>query len=113
MGILHLFHLAIAVGPGGDMRQSPRQVPGCCHYAASNREPSPTPMQGSNPTIYAVVLGIMRSLVEMHVSGAVNHPDQKGLQKLSIMEILQHDAHDPKAQRCHFPTSPIAVVHPP
>ena len=66
-----------------------------------------------SPTIYAVVLGIMRSLVEMHVSGAVNHPDQKGLQKLSIMEILQHDAHDPKAQRCHFPTSPIAVVRPP
>jgi hypothetical protein len=34
-------------------------------------------MQGSNPTIYAVVLGIMRSLVEMHVSGAVKHPTKK------------------------------------
>lgn len=52
------------------------------------------------PTICAVVLGITRSLVEMHVSGAVNHPDQKGLQKLSIMEILQHDPHDlPKVQK--------------
>lgn len=83
-----------------DARQSPRHVPGCCHYGAFNREPSPTPMQGANPTIYAVVLGIMRSLVEMRVSGAVNHPDQKGLQKLSIMEILQHDTHDlPKVQK--------------
>ena len=49
MGILHLFHLAVAVGPGGCMRQSPRHVPGCCHYGAFNREPSPTPMQGANP----------------------------------------------------------------
>ena len=57
-------------------------------------------MQGSNPTIYAVVLSIMRSLVEMHVSGAVNHPDPKGLQKLSIMEILQHNPHDlPRIQK--------------
>lgn len=62
-----------------------------------NREPSATPMQGSNPTIYAVVLSIMHSLVEMHVSGAVTHSDPERLQ---LWEILQHNLHDlPKVQR--------------
>ena len=48
-GILHLFHLAIGVGPGGCMRQSPKHVPGCLPLRALNRELSATPMQGFQP----------------------------------------------------------------
>jgi hypothetical protein len=76
------------------MGQSPRHVPGCCPLRSLNREPSVTPMQGSNPTIYAVVLSIMHSLVEMHVSGAATHPDPESYRVSQSLEILQHNLHD-------------------